>query len=328
MSRRLLNSQPQNDPTLIQQTAAEQSQPEESTSAPKPVPAEPVDSVGANKTAAIEQNPSSKQPQQEHRIPDTQNVTIETEEQPTTTSKDSNDQTTTTTSAAKSTNEPNTSTGWWSRWSNWNSVALNHSDTIDSTEEEARRAVHLVSNQGPQSQATCSWAYYSHYEPQPPTPTNSSFNPNSNSDFNPSSSSTHGGQIAVFGSTTAKKPVPIDTLPSSQFEKLDSPFVLGSSVSTSLVLPDLNNNYRDLTLRTKSRILLSSFKCFEGFLEKETHLYHDPNATLGAGYNRGAGHDTTEISPKSDDGESIIGSQGTSSKFSCGIGSLFRTEFY
>ncbi|GMG30958.1 unnamed protein product [Ambrosiozyma monospora] len=233
-------AQPQNDPALIQQMSVEQSQPEELASAHQQVPAESVELVnptGPTKPAAIEQNQSSQQPQpQEQETTDTQNVTIESEEQLTTTVKDNNNSATITTTAATTTAtityEANNKAGWWSRWSNWNgSASLNHSDTINSTEEEARRAINLVSNQGPQSQATCSWAYYTQYEPQPPTPTNSSLNPNANSNFNPSSSSTLGGQIAVFGSTTAKKPVPIDTLPSSQFEKLDSPFVLGSSVS-------------------------------------------------------------------------------------------------
>ncbi|KAG7768131.1 hypothetical protein KL946_000949 [Ogataea haglerorum] len=141
--------------------------------------------------------------------------------------------------------------GWWG-WP-WSAAALENSkdqaSVRTSEDERVKTAIDQLSVLGPQIQRTTSWAFETHYGDK-------------------------GGELSIFGTSTSNSPVHCESLPKTQYENQEAS-VEKLEESFCDVVPDLTYTYRDLTRRTKLRLLLSKI-CPVLLVPPEMHLYHDP----------------------------------------------------
>ncbi|VEU21155.1 DEKNAAC102077 [Brettanomyces naardenensis] len=165
-----------------------------------------------------------------------------------------------------------TERSWWPRWG-WGSPSTGN-DENESSEGTLTSSIHDVEHQLRESAKEAekilkvktssyswpsSWAFYT----------------NSNEEL---------GQLSIMGSKSLKEPLLLKQNVSSQFAVDEqAKFALNEvaledsvKIDSSVVIPKLDWNYRDLTLRTQLRIFLSSMG---GPITKvapgESHLYHD-----------------------------------------------------
>ncbi|KAG7895037.1 hypothetical protein KL908_001387 [Ogataea polymorpha] len=141
--------------------------------------------------------------------------------------------------------------GWWG-WP-WSAAANENSKDQASLrtreDERVKAAVDQLSVLGPQIQRTTSWAFETHY-------------------------GNKGGELSIFGTATSNSPVHCESLPKTQYENQEAS-IDKLEETFSDVVPDISYNYRDLTRRTKLRLLLSKI-CPVPLVPPEMHLYHDP----------------------------------------------------
>lgn len=166
---------------------------------------------------------------------------------------------------------------WWKPWS-WksgeNNNENNENDTVNristTEEDELQRQLEEAANitrktlvvRTSSYSKPSSWAFYR----------------------SPSSKT---GQMSILDSKSMKEPLVLKDNIKCQFEVNEEKAFAESPVqdlsdsriiASSVVIPNLSWNYRDLTLRTRLRILMSSMspRCTVGLIPGETHLYHNP----------------------------------------------------
>lgn len=155
---------------------------------------------------------------------------------------------------------------WWKLWS-WSSsdrldssnTTLNSDQSLQEENEEERvfrksekEAQRVIDARTSTYEIPSSWAY-----------------------FQDESEKT--GQISIFGTKSMRAPLTVRQNVKCGYDKTDNDEVIPDEEDSSLVVPDFNRNYRDITLQTKARILISSLggNLIKMFVPGETHLYHE-----------------------------------------------------